>query len=367
MARPAQVFVRELSPAESERLVKITRTTQDRVRLRRAGIVLASTQGRSASDAAAMFAMTAAYAREVIHAFNAQGFAALDPKWSGGRPAKFGPQARETIARIAKTSPQQLDLPFTTWSLSKLVEYLGRHERITVSTETVRQVLRAAGISWQATKTWKGSRDPEFATKLARLLWLYDAAAEGRVPDSGRVICVDEFGPLNLQPRPGHGWFPRGAPARRRATYHRDGGVRQMFAALDLASGQMFYRFRDRKRWREFLDFLKQLRTRFPVGRLYIVCDNFSPHRKAEVATWCAAHDVELVFTPSNASWLNRIECEFTALRYFTLDGSDYPSHAAQERAIAGYVRWRNRHATPKGYFALDSKIRRPDYLPNVA
>ena len=48
------------------------------------------------------------------------------------------------------------------------------------------------------------------------------------------------------------------------------------------------------------------------------------------------------MFTPSNASWLNWIECEFTALRYFTLDGSDYPSHTAQEAAIAGYVRWPN-------------------------
>ena len=367
MARPAEVFVRALSSSESERLVKITRTTKNRVRLRRAGIVLASTQGRSASDAAAMFAMTAAYAREVIHAFNAQGFAALDPKWSGGRPRRFGPQVRETIARIAKTAPQQLGLSFTCWSLSKLVEHLRVHERISVSTETVRQVLRAAGISWQATKTWKGSTDPEFATKLARLLWLYDAGADGRVPDGGRVICVDEFGPLNLLPRPGHGWFPRGAPARQRATYHRDGGVRQMLAALDLATGQMFYRFRDRKRWQEFLAFLRQLRTRFPTGRLYVVCDNFSPHRKAEVAAWCAAHDVELVLTPSNASWLNWIECEFTALRYFTLDGSDYRSHAEQEAAIAGYIRWRNRHAAPKRHFAVGSKIRRPDYLPNVA
>ena len=78
-------------------------------------------------------------------------------------------------------------------------------------------------------------------------------------------------------------------------------------------------------------------------------------------------HDVELVFTPSNASWLNWIECEFTALRYFTLDGSDYPSHAAQEAAIAGYVRWANRRARPKQQFAVGSKIRRPDYLPNVA
>ena len=156
-------------------------------------------------------------------------------------------------------------------------------------------------------------------------------------------------------------------PGRLRATYTRAHGVRHMFAALDLATGQMFYRFRDRKRWQEFLGFLRQLRARFPTGRLYVVCDNFSPHKKSQVSDWCADHDVELVFTPTNASWLNWIECEFTALRYFTLDGSDYPSHAAQEAAIAGYVRWPNKRATPKRHFAVDSKIRRPDYLPNVA
>jgi hypothetical protein len=76
---------------------------------------------------------------------------------------------------------------------------------------------------------------------------------------------------------------------------------------------------------------------------------------------------IELVFTSSNASWLNWIECEFTALRYFTFDGSDYPSHVAQEQAIAHYIRWSNRYATPKRQFATNSKIRRPDYLPNVA
>lgn len=73
MPRQPEVFVRELDPAEAERLVTITRTARDRVRLRRAGIVLASVQGRSASEAAAMFAATAQYAREVIHAFNTRG------------------------------------------------------------------------------------------------------------------------------------------------------------------------------------------------------------------------------------------------------------------------------------------------------
>jgi transposase len=362
MARQPEVFVRALEPAEAQRLVKITRTARDRVRLRRAGIVLASVQGRSAADAAAMFAATTQYAREVIHAFNELGFAALDPKWSGGRPRRFGPAVREIVCRVAKARPQQLGRPFTTWSLSKLVEHLSEYHRIVISTETVRVILREAGIRWQATKTWKDSRDPDFTPKMARILDLYD-----NPPADGRVICVDEFGPLNLIPRPGRGWFRKGQPARQRATYTRTAGVRHMFGALDLASGQMFYRFRDRKRWQEFLGFLRQLRSRFPTGRLYVVCDNFSPHKKREVADWCAEHDVELVFTPSNASWLNWIESEFTALRYFTLDGSDYPSHAAQERAIGGYIRWANRRAKPKRRFAVDSKIRRPDYLPNVA
>jgi transposase len=278
MARQPEVFVRELDPAEAQRLVKITRTARDRVRLRRAGIVLASMQGHSPAEAAGMFAATAQYAREVIHAFNEQGFAALDPKWSGGRPPRFGPAVREVICRVAKTPPQRLGRPFTTWSLSKLVEYLAEAKKITISAETVRTILCKAGIAWQATKTWKASKDPDFATKMARILDLYD-----HPPADGRVVCVDEFGPLNLQPRPGRGWFPTGRPVRLRATFTRTAGVRHMFAALDLATGQMFYRFRDRKRWTEFLAFLKQLRARFPAGKLYIVCDNYSPHTKAEV------------------------------------------------------------------------------------
>jgi len=69
---------------------------------------------------------------------------------------------------------------------------------------------------------------------MARILDLYEAS-----PADGRVICVDEFGLLNLQPRPGRGWFGKGQPTRRRAAYLRTAGVRQLFAALDLAPGQL--------------------------------------------------------------------------------------------------------------------------------
>ncbi|GAB2797993.1 helix-turn-helix domain-containing protein [Amycolatopsis magusensis] len=182
MARQPEVFARSLEPEEAQRLVTITRSTRDRVRLRRSGIVLASSQGRSAGEIAVMFAATEGYVREVIHAFDDSGFAALSPKWKGGRPRKFGPAARDQICRIAACKPAELGLPFTTWSLTKLIEYLAEHARLLVSTETVRQILRAEGVSWQATKTWKASKDPDFVAKKTRTLDLYDhPPADGRV------------------------------------------------------------------------------------------------------------------------------------------------------------------------------------------
>jgi hypothetical protein len=70
-----------------------------------------------------------------------------------------------------------------------------------------------------------------------------------------------------------------------------------MLAALDLATGTLTYRIRKRKRWIELLAFLKILRARWPDQKLYVVCDNFSPHRRRELRAWCAANDVALVFT----------------------------------------------------------------------
>ena len=130
-----------------------------------------------------------------------------------------------------------------------------------------------------------------------------------------------------------------------------------MLAALDLATGKIFCRIRDRKRATEFLDLLKALRARWPGEKLYVVCDNFSPHRHATVRCWCAHNRVELVFLPTYGSWLNWIEAEFAALRYFALNGTGHGSHAEQNAAIAGYVRWHNTRASPRVNFATDSPI----------
>ena len=95
MARKPSVFVRALSMEEGRKLQKITRTSKDPVRLRRAIVVMMSGQGQAVGDITSLLQVSDDYAREVIHAFNEQGFAALDPKWSGGRPRRFGPAVRE--------------------------------------------------------------------------------------------------------------------------------------------------------------------------------------------------------------------------------------------------------------------------------
>jgi transposase len=314
-----------------------------------------SAQHQSVKDIVSLIQVSEDYVRDVIHAFNERGFDALDPKWSGGRPRVISDQVRERICLVARTSPVDWGIAaFSTWSLAKLAEHLVARKVVpAVSRETLRRILREGKVSWQTTTTWKASTDPDFIAKMHRVLELYDVP-----PADGRVICVDEFGPLNLLPRKGKAWRPRGRPRRLRATYNRYDGVMHMLAALDLATGKIYYRIRQRKRWREFLDLLKALRVRWPGEKLYVVLDNFSPHKHPNVRAWAAANQVELVFLPTYGSWLNWIESEFAALRYFALNGTDHRSHDEQNAAISAYIRWRNAHAEPKANFAPDSPIR---------
>ena len=77
--------------------------------------------------------------------------------------------------------------------------------------------------------------------------------------------------------------------------------------------------------------------------------DNFSPHLSIKddprVGVWAAANNIELAYTPTSASWLNRIEAQFQALRSFTVDGTDHASHHAHASMIRRYIAWRNRNA----------------------
>src|SRR5215210_5193262 len=360
-----RVRVRELTNDEGNRLLRLVRRSSGSVvTWRRAQMVLLSAQRMDVAQIAKVAFTSPDRVRAVIHNFNDDGFDSLYPKYAGGRPLTFTLPERREIRKIALARPQDHDLPFSTWSLSKLADFLVAEGVVDdISHEGLRLVLRDEDVSFQAVKTFKASTDPDYGAKTSRVLELYaiaDGIAEPGPGDPTIVFCVDEFGPLNLQPHPGRQWAPRavgkGNPAaprrrRRRATYTRPHGVRHLMAGLDLARDKLYGHVTCRKGRTQFLAFCRYLRSLYPAEvRIAIVCDNFSPHLStktdARVGEWAAANNVEIAYTPFYGSWLNRIEPQFTALRYFTLDGTDHETHREQARMIRRYIAWRNGHVT---------------------
>src|SRR5215203_3742229 len=195
-----RVQVRDLTPVEGNKLLGIVRRGSGSVvRWRRAQIVLWSAQ-RMDVPAIAKIAFTSEdRVREVIHNFNDDGFDSLAPKYAGGRPPTFTLPERQQIKKIALSRPQDHDLPFSTWSLSKLAEFLVAEGVVEdISQEGLRALLREAGVSFQRLKTWKQSRDPRYEAQKNRVLHLYglmDGTCDVEPGDPDVIICVDEFGP----------------------------------------------------------------------------------------------------------------------------------------------------------------------------
>lgn len=166
---------------------------------------------------------------------------------------------------------------------------------------------------------------------------------------NGPTVAFDEFGPLEIRPQGGRSWRPSGHPDRQPATYTRPHGVRHWLAFYDVHANHLWGYMRSRKRHQETLDVLRRLRKRYPPKqRIHLILDNFSPHRKGEVRRWCRRHNIHLIWTPTNASWLNPIECHFTPVKHFVLENTYYPNHDDLRRALQRYVAYRNKHAQKK-------------------
>jgi transposase len=347
----ARVELREISNEEGNRLLRaVRRSSGSIVTWRRAQIVLLAAQRMPAARIAEVVFSDPDTVRDVIHNFNRDGFDSLYPRYGGGRPRTFTLPQRQQIKKIALSVPSDLGQPFATWSLAKLADYLVAEEVVTdISHEGLRQLLREEGVSFQAVRTWKRSNDPEYEAKKNRILELYalaDGISEPGPDDPTVVVCVDEFGPLNLQPQPGgKAWAPRAKPRRIRATYTRPHGVRHLLCTLDVGADILSGEVAERKTRLEFLALCAQIRARYPIEtRIALVLDNFSPHKGDAVRAWAAGNNVELAYTPFYGSWLNRIEPQFKGLRYFCLDGTDHPDHETQARLISNYISWRNDH-----------------------
>jgi transposase len=186
------VRARRLSDHEGQTLTQIVRRGRGgSVRVRRATIIMASASGTPVSAIARLIAADEDTVRDVIHAFNERGLAALDPQWAGGRPRQISDEDIAFIVTTATTRPTVVGAPFTHWSLRKLAAHLGSygHDRqVRIGREWLRQILREHHISFQRTRTWKESTDPDKDAKLDRIEYV-----TSHFPM--RCFAFDQFGP----------------------------------------------------------------------------------------------------------------------------------------------------------------------------
>ena len=157
-----RVRVREIDDDEGRRLVRIVRRDSGSVvTWRRAQMVLLSAQGMDVAGIARVAFTSEDRVRDVIHNFNADGFSSLYPKYKGGRPPKFTLAQRREIKKITKSRPVEHDLPFSTWSLSKLAEFLVAEGVVDdISHEGLRIVLREEGVSFSAPENLEDLQRP---------------------------------------------------------------------------------------------------------------------------------------------------------------------------------------------------------------
>lgn len=161
------VQVRELTPAEGQKLQRLLRRGTDPISYKRALVVLTSAQGSSIREIASRQLLSREYVRRIIHRFNLDGTASLRRGYErGGRNREISPEVRSLIAEYALIPPKIVGCPFTRWSLRKLRAFLIRRGVVkTIGLETLRRIFAEYGVSFQRIKTWKESKDPEFVVK----------------------------------------------------------------------------------------------------------------------------------------------------------------------------------------------------------
>ena len=165
-------------------------------------------------------------------------------------------------------------------------------------------------------------------------------------PGDGVVVCVDEMGPLATIPRGGPSWGQK--PDRRSGRYHRSQTI-QLLAAFAPHTGQGIGIPSPCKTATAILDFLRMtvLPTFYAHGKIYVVWDNFSSHKKALNLWDPKPSNVHFVWTPTNASWLNLIEPWFLVLEKTALYNTDLKSTSAIAENLLQGIAYLNSHPRP--------------------
>lgn len=166
------LYARNLTVEEGKRIQHEIRHGKNPIYMKRCQAILSSAQGTSVQEISGLTLLSEYHIRTIIRTFNDGGLAAIRPKKPGKANPKFTEEERASIAEFAQVPPKVLGYPFNSWSLSKLKEAIEERKIVNgkaISDESIRLILEEYDVSYQRTKTWKESNDPEFEIKKSGL------------------------------------------------------------------------------------------------------------------------------------------------------------------------------------------------------
>jgi transposase len=309
-------------------------TTEQRL-VQRARIVLEAAQGRSTGAIACSLDTRPATVSKWRTRFAAHGLSGLqDASRPGARPRYDETTERRILAQLDEKPPPG----YTTWTGTLVAQALGD-----VSQHQVWRVLRRHGIHLQRRHSWCVSTDPEFAAKAADVVGLYLDPPENAV-----VLSVDEKPSIQaLERAQGYLRLPNGKALTGFTHDYKRHGTTTLFAALNTVTGQVKGGHFNRRRRREFLQFMNEVIADYPNQEIHVVLDNLNTH-KPKNDRWLARHpNVHFHHTPTHASWLNQIECWFSILSRRTLKGASFTSPRQVRDAIDQFIQAYNENAAP--------------------
>ena len=325
-----------LTTTEREQLLEWTRRHKSAQALAlRSRIVLGAAEGQANREIARRLHVTGQTVGKWRSRFLKRRLDGLLDEPRPGAPRRI--EDRQVEAVIAKTLHERPE-GATHWSSRLMADASG------LSQTAVVRIWHAFGLQPHRTETFKLSTDPLFIEKVRDIVGLYL-----NPPTQALVLCVDEKSQIQALDRtqPALPMMP-GLPERRTHDYLRY-GTTTLFAALDIATGEVISELHRRHRSTEFLKFLRTIEATVPADlAVHLVMDNSGTHKTATVRRWLVRHPrFHVHFTPTSASWINQVERFFATLTERQIRRGTHRSTIELERAIKAYLHTDNRDPRP--------------------
>ena len=294
----------EVSPRDREVLASWMRSPSIRAGLaQRARIVLLAADGVGTNEIVRRVGVSKPTVISWKRRYAAEGVGGLEDRPKPGRPRTV--DDAEVVAATLEPPPERLGV--THWSTRLLARHLG------IGDATVAKAWREYRVQpWRA-ESFRFSTDPELVGKVTDVVGLYL-----NPPENAVVLCVDEKSQIQALDRTAPILPLQPGLAERRSHDYVRHGTSTLFAALDIATGNVVGACKPRHR-QEFLAFLKQVARAYPddgTGRqLHLVMDNYAANKHPAAKAWLAANPrVHCHFTPTHASWMNLVEVWFSLI-----------------------------------------------------